>query len=219
MATAYLVQFGTSAFVGRFESAADVAFARGQSVVVKTVRGEEVGTVLCPAEGRFENALAESAGTLLRILTPEDEHHREAATLLAAGVLAAAERRAAEWPVSFVDAEATLDGSLVVLHVIPFAACDLRPLLDDLAAGFRSAVTLQDLSSTKALPDAPDATDGGCGKPDCGKESGGGCGTGGGCSTGSCSRGAVKSAEELTAYFVDLRQKMEADSEGRVALA
>lgn len=219
MAHSYLVQFGTSAFVGRFAAATDARFARGQSVVVKTVRGEEVGTVLCPAEGRFENALAESAGTVLREITANDERQREAATLLAAGVLAAAERRAADWPVAFADAEATLDGSLVVLHVIPFAECDLRPLLDDLAAGFRTAVTLQDLSMAKALPDAPDATDGGCGKPDCGKESGGGCGTGGGCSTGSCSRGSVKSAEELTEYFVDLRQKMEADSAGRVALA
>jgi hypothetical protein len=219
MATEYLVQFGTSAFVGRFDTGSDVTYARGQSVVVRTVRGEEVGTVLCPAEGRFENALAESAGTLLRVLTADDEQQRETATLLASGVLAAAERRAAEWPVSFVDAESTIDGSLVVLHVIPFAECDLRSLLDDLAAGFRTAVTLQDLSMAKALPDAPDATDGGCGKPDCGKESGGGCGTGGGCSTGSCSRGSVKSAEELTAYFVDLRQKMEADTAGRVALA
>jgi hypothetical protein len=50
-----------------------------------------------------------------------------------------------------------------------------------------------------------------CGKPDCGSGSGcTSCGTGGGCSTESCSRGAVKSAEDLTAYFADLRAKMEA---------
>ncbi|MCE9568281.1 MAG: hypothetical protein K8U57_40290, partial [Planctomycetes bacterium] len=59
---------------------------------------------------------------------------------------------------------------------------------------------------------------GGCGKPGCGTESGGGCSTGGGCSSGSCSRGSVKSADELTAHFAELRQKMEAAGLARTPL-
>jgi hypothetical protein len=49
-----------------------------------------------------------------------------------------------------------------------------------------------------------------CGQPDCGTGSGcSSCSTGG-CSTGSCSKGSVKSAEELTSFFTDLREKMHA---------
>ena len=42
-------------------------------------------------------------------------------------------------------------------------------------------------------------------------------GSGGGCSTGSCSKGSVKSADELTAYFAGLRKQMEG-SAARVSL-
>jgi hypothetical protein len=64
----------------------------------------------------------------------------------------------------------------------------------------------------------------GCGKQDCGSGAGGcsSCGTDGaskgGCSTSSCSRDKVKSADELTAYFADLRQKMEAAGAARTPL-
>jgi hypothetical protein len=70
-------------------------------------------------------------------------------------------------------------------------------------------------------PVAKDEQQPGCGKPDCGAGSGGcsSCGTGGGCSTGSCSRGSVKSADDLTAYFRDLRTKMEQHANGRTPLA
>ena len=45
-------------------------------------------------------------------------------------------------------------------------------------------------------------------EPSCGSN----CGSGGGCGSGcgSCSRGAVKSADDLTAYFLGLRTQMEA---------
>ena len=72
-------------------------------------------------------------------------------------------------------------------------------------------VRLLDVTRTATAPDPPDA---GCGKPGCGT-TGGGCST---CGTGGCSRGAVKSADDLTAYFADLRQKMDAASAGRTPL-
>ena len=80
---------------------------------------------------------------------------------------------------------------------------------------------LLDLSRSPTAKDEPASA--GCGKPGCGS-SGGGCSTGscgtggGGCSTGSCSKGKVKSADELTAYFADLRHKMEADAARRTPL-
>jgi hypothetical protein len=133
--------------------------------------------------------------------------------LLAAASAAAAARNL---PLAFVDVELTADGS-AILHALPWDACDATPLLEDLAARSGLAVRLFDLSR-RVTPAEPAAR--GCGKPGCGTDAGGcsTCGTGGGCSSGSCSRDSVKSADELTAYFADLRGKMEAAGLARTPL-
>jgi hypothetical protein len=218
-ATSCLVQFGRSGFVGRFTSP-DVP-ERGARVIVCGPRGVELGIVLCEPGERFTPALA-TEGELLRTATPDDEHRladfpdREAALLAAA--TAAAEDRAL--PLTFVDAELTLDDHLI-LHGLAWSACDATALFEDLSQRFHLSVRLLDLSRTPVARDPKPATDG-CGKPDCGTGGCSSCGTtgstSGGCSTGSCSRGAVKSAEELTAYFADLRQKMEAAGTTRTPL-
>lgn len=220
MTTSCLVQFGRSGFVGRFTAPA--AVPRGGRVAVRGPRGVEPGLVLCEPGEKFAPTLA-TEGELLRELTPADETRiatfpgREAELLALAGA-AAADRGL---PVTFVDAELTLDDRLI-LHGLAWAACDATPLFEELSARFDLSVRLLDLSQTAVTIDPKQAADG-CGKPDCG--TGGGCsscGTGGeskgGCSTGSCSRGKVKSADELTAYFADLRQKMDAAGATRTPL-
>lgn len=209
-----LVQFGVSGFVGRFRSAE--AVSRGETVVVRSPRGVELGTVLGDVVDRFANQLDESAGgELLRPATDIDLIDAASARELGSRLLAAAE--GAEQPVAFLDAEVTLDRRGAVLHVLPFADCDLGPFLAELSDRFGMAVRLLDLRGTPTVSDPPEPKTS-CG-PDCGTKdcSSGGCGTGkGGCSTGSCSKGKVKSAAELTAYFADLRRQMEAT--GRVPL-
>ena len=209
-----LVQFGTSGFVGRFRSGAPAA--RGESVVVRSPRGLELGTVLGGVAERFAGQLDESAGgELLRPATDADLADAEVARERGRQLLDAADGFGQ--PVSFLDAEVTLDRRGAVLHALPWGECDLDPLLAELSDRFGLAVRLMDLRRTPTVSDPPEPKTS-CG-PDCGTKdcSSGGCGTGmGGCSTGSCSKGSVKSAEELTAYFADLRQKME--SAGRVPL-
>lgn len=204
---AFLVRYGRPGFVGRFRSAE--ALARGDRVVVRGPRGVEFGEVLVEPAGRFIPALDD--GTVLRVPTAEDDAAIERLEEHGGELLAAAADRAAECglAMAFVDIELTLDGT-AILHALPWAACDATQLLDELATRFGLAVRLMDLSRSP-VP-VPETTSGGCGKPGCGTESAGcsSCGTGGGCSTGSCSRGSVKSADDLTAYFADLRGKMEA---------
>jgi len=199
-AAGYLIQYGKPGFVGRFGSA--LALARGQRVVVKSPRGVEVGEVLV--------AVSDAVGSDGEVLyAAAAEAEVEPFAPRGQELLAVAVSRAEELalPLAFVDVEVTLDGT-AILHALPWDACDATALLDELAARFALAVRLLDLSRVPTGKD-PAA---GCGKPGCGSESGGcsTCGTGGGCSSGSCSRGSVKSPEELTAYFADLRQKMEA---------
>jgi hypothetical protein len=206
-----LVQFGRSGFVGRFT--APVPYERGARVIVRGPRGVEPGLVLCEPGEPFAPALPVE-GDIPRAATPDDDDRlahfpaREAA-LLAAAAAAAADRRL---PLAFVDAELTLDDRLI-LHGLAWAACDATALFEHLSARFGLAVRLLDLSRTAVAPDAPPPAAAGCST--CG--TGGGCSScgsgaaGGGCSSGSCSRGGVKSADELSAYFADLRRRMEAD--------
>ena len=203
------------AFVGRFRALSPELLSRDRRVVVRGPRGVEVGVVLCEPAERF--AQQPDDGELLRPATFDDDRTAEQHARRAAQVLDAAQP--ADLPLAFVDAEATLDGT-VILHALPWDECDATPLLDELAARFGCAVKLLDLSRSPTAKDEPASA--GCGKPGCGSSGGGcstgSCGTGGGCSTGSCSKGKVKSADELTAYFSDLRQKMEADAARRTPL-
>ena len=201
-----LLQYGRSAFVGRF--AADIAADRGACVVVQSARGVELATVLGPIDDRFATQLDED-GRVLRLATEQDHADARSANELADAILQAATSDA----VTFLDCEVTLDRRGAVLHAVPWGECDLDPLLAELSDRFGLSVRLLDVSrmSVTADPPEPKTT---CDKPDCG--TGGGCGTSGGCSSGGCSRKQVKNAGELTTYFADLREKMEAA--GRVAL-
>jgi hypothetical protein len=213
MPPAYLVQYGKSGFVGRFRPADAEPHARGERVVVRSRRGLELGTVLCEPADRFD---APDDGDLVRRAADDEAGPGEAR---ASELLAAAQARAGELglPLAIVDAEILLDGS-AVLHGLPWAECDATALFEELSARFGGPVRLLDLSRGPVANDEPAH---GCGKPGCGSESGGcsSCGTGGGCSTGSCSRGSAASADDLTAYFRDLRAKMEQHVNRRTPLA
>ncbi len=209
LAPAYLIQFGRPGFVGRFRSVSPLT--RGERVVVRGLRGTELGEVLLPVEGIGED------GEALRAATRDDETQATQSEARGQDLLAAASEQATALglPLVFVDVEMTLDG-MAILHALPWDACDATSLLEELSSRFGFSVRLLDLSRTPTVKDEP--SQGGCGKPGCGTESGGGCSTGGGCSSGSCSKGSVKSADELTAHFADLRRKMEAAGLARTPL-
>ena len=221
--TSTLVQFGRSGFVGRFTAPA--AVPRGERVIVRGPRGVEPGVVLCEPGEKFAPALS-TEGDVLRVATTEDETRIAGFSTREAELLALATDAAAErgLPLTFVDAELTLDDHLI-LHGLAWDACDATPLFAELSARFHMSVRLLDLSQTAVTKDPKQAADG-CGKPGCGSEGGGcsscgtdtGSGSKGSCSTGSCSRGKVKSADDLTAYFTDLRRKMEAADATRTPL-
>ncbi len=205
-ATAALLRFGHPGFVGHFQN--NWPLKRGDFVVLQGPRGTEIGEVLLAAT-EASNAV-NTDGTIVRLATRDDQSRiaelRDRAQQLLA--VAAARATALQLPLTFVDVEATLDET-VILHALPWAACDSTALLDELSN--RSGLTLRllNLSATPVSRDEPSPS--GCGKPGCGSTDGGSssCGTSGGCSTGSCSRGAAKTAEDMTAYFADLRRKLQ----------
>lgn len=192
--TEYVVSHGSAGDFGRFAAAGPLACERGDRVVVRTRRGLEVGAVLCAATPQHATHLPETAGELLRRVTPEDEQ-------IAAGVRAReqqlftdARQLAAELalPLEVLDVETTLDGHQVTLFFLRWAEADERPLVSALSKKYEAMVALRDL----ALP----AGASGCGKPGCGS---GGCGSGG---CGSCGKGNSTDVQE---YFAGLRQQLE----------
>lgn len=202
----YLVTYGQGAYLGRFRAAAE--YRRDDRVVVRTDRGVEAGTVRERATGTSITLV----GDVLRPFAADDEtaadrHRGQLVTILADAEASAAARGL---PLLFLDGEVVLDGTQAILQVVHWAECDATPLFAELSARHGLLVKLTDLSTTPK-PATGCAT---CGAEKSGCDS---CGTGGGCSTGSCSKGSVKSADELTTYFAGLRRQMEAAA-SRVSL-
>src|SRR5262249_61967508 len=69
----YIVRHGAMRILGEFAALAGAAFARGDRVIVRTDRGQELGDVLCPATPEAGSHLPDpSHGDLLRHLTDPD---------------------------------------------------------------------------------------------------------------------------------------------------
>jgi hypothetical protein len=244
---AYLVQYGRAGFLGCFalprvsDTASDADgspatdpvrttdthsardtdgsrppdLARGLRVVLRTVRGLEIGEVLA----RVDRPPVD--GEIVRLAGTDDEAASARLDLGGQQLLATAceAAAAAGLPLAFVDVETTLDGH-AFLHALPWDACDLTPLLNDLTSRSGFTVRLLDLSRLSTptrRPDAPPpqgcgrtgSCSRGCSSGPCSTRScsSGPCSTHG-CSSGPCSRGSVASADELTAHFLALRQRI-----------
>jgi hypothetical protein len=198
----FVVSFGKNGALGVFNAPAPLVLRRADRVVVRTPRGIEVGSVLCPATVRQARLLgATVSGELLRPFATDDagllyEHQQLAQRLYVAARQHAARDQLA---VEILDVEVLLDGRQAILQFVGESS-KLDELAQALEGCFALAVRLENLAQP-----ALDAEHGGCGKPDCGREAGGcsTCSSGGGCS--SCGSGKV----DLRPYFAHLREKME----------
>ncbi len=189
--TAVVVRYGKPGYVGRFTATA--TYPRGAEVVVRTPRGTERGIVLGDASHTV--SLSTVGGEVLRPATPDDVLPDPVDLLRQ--TLHAAEGL----PLTVVDVEVLLDRTAGVVHALVWGDFDGDALFADLTLALGYPVRLFDLSRAGGPADPPEPS---CGSGNCGS----GCGSGGGC--GTCSRGAVKSADELSAYFLGLRRQMEA---------
>jgi cell fate regulator YaaT (PSP1 superfamily) len=201
----YLVSYGKTGVLGRFLAAAPAVYRRGDRVVVQGGRGLSIGTVLCEATERHMRVLAAAQeGTLLRRVLAEDQQAERDGRRVAEQIFADCRRLAAEMrlPLEVLDVEMSLDGRRAILQYLAGAGCEATALLDQLAARHGVQVWMENLAAPKH-EDVEEA--GGCGKPDCGRSSGGcsTCGSGGGCS--SCGSSKV----DMRDYFAHLRDQMD----------
>jgi hypothetical protein len=199
----YLIQYGTSAFVGRFRSPTD-GWARGTQALVVSPRGTELGTIFEQIHPALCNSSTSPVeGDITRLATESDLLQAKQDRQRASDILLSLE--VGDLPITILDAEVLHGGRGLILHVLPWAMCQLDEWLGQLSDQLAMPVRLLNVGQLELTNDPPEPTSK-CGSGGCG--TGGGCSTGG-CGTGSCSKGSVKSAGELTEYFAGLRKQME----------
>ena len=136
----YLVRYGSMGHVGIFAIDPPASFAprRGQDVVIRTHRGEEVGELLVRVEASSPQADPGTAlPRLVRPATSADLERARRCTTMRAERFALCGRIFHEegWPLELIDVETLLDEDTTVIHYL--GPRDLRLLL--LRARFRSA--------------------------------------------------------------------------------
>lgn len=185
----FLLSYGAGGDLGRFRAAGGLTCRRGDLAVVRSLRGVELATVLCPAGAGHAHLLPDPhVGELLRLATQHDREtaarlRRDGQRLFEAGRRLAVEL---ELPLEILDAEILLDGEHAVLYHLCATSCATEVLVNRLTHEQGLRVSLYNL----AVPSADaDAMHGGCGAANCGQ---GGCGS---CASGGCSTcGAVRKA-------------------------
>jgi len=202
----FVISHGKGGAVGIFTTPEPLALRRGQCVIVQTVRGVEIGTVLCPASDRKAALLgANAAGQLLRCLTDDDAVGRSDLAALERDIFEASRTMTQRdgLAIEILDVELLFDCSVAMIQFVGEAA-DTETFAQSLEQQFGLMIRLENLTVKHAHDDEHQ----GCDKPDCGRQAGGEggcttCSTGGGCST--CGSSKV----DLREYFGHLRTKME----------
>lgn len=202
MMATYFVSHGCAAALSCCPDALSLRLARGDTVVIRSARGPEFGTVLGEASADFP--LPFHSGELLRRATTEDHHVFEELRRRGQQLLDDTHRLidVQRLPLLPLDVDLTLDGAEAQIHVLRWERCTLTALVEELRRRYPFAIQFLDTSR-------PEEEHHGCSS--CGSCGEGGCSScGDGCGNGDCSRGAAPSAAELTAYFAELRRQMEA---------
>ena len=167
--------------VGRYESPDFAIYSRDTSVICRTTRGLEFGTVLCSLNAESDQSLVLD-GQILRRVGSEDElilerleRHRDKA-------FAACERLIAErqLPGVLVDVEHLFDGESVYFYFLGEVDERLQALTEELAATYERKVRFKKFAETLANGCGPDC---GTGASQCSSRACGSCAVSGACGT------------------------------------
>lgn len=153
-----LVRYGVVPEVARCDFSAIGPVARGDRVVIKTARGEQMGVVLDVLRPRTEplpvhlaNGPGEDAASfdVVRIATPEDEGRSIDLIGKADEEFPHWQARVAEWELDLqlIDLEWTLDGGQRVLYVLNDRGPDCTKLALRAAAAGLGIVSVQPVAS------------------------------------------------------------------------
>ncbi|WP_422926750.1 PSP1 C-terminal domain-containing protein [Singulisphaera sp. PoT] len=197
MQITYLIRYGTMARVGQFVST-DAELKRGETVVIRSHRGTELGEVLIPVATPSETE-GYAGAVILRVADQNDLARAREVEAERGERLTLCQEVFDEgvWPIALIDVEPLLDDRRTVLHYLGPHRLDTVGILAAFRSKYDLDIMLEPVGKDvqEAEVEHEDASDGGCGS--CGSD--GGCGSGscgsvgeGGSSHGGCSSCGVK---------------------------
>ncbi len=170
MSASYLVRYGSVPEVARFLCQSAVCPARGKSVVVRTHRGLQLGTLLEVVPQSSKSPEEEIDFEIVRTSDADDEAKSRQLQAQCEAEFYDWCRRILLWnlPLELIDLERTLDGEKLILYVLADRGPATTTLALQAAAEGLGVIEVQPVSRLGLVA----------------AESGGGCGTGGcGCHT------------------------------------
>jgi cell fate regulator YaaT (PSP1 superfamily) len=164
----YILRHGAMRLLGEFGAPPDLTVARGDRVVAKTERGQELGDVLCPATPQAVAHLPEpTRGDIIRVMTGTDRAKEAQIKLAAKAQFEAGRRLVTEHRLAMelVDIESLFGGERLVFYFLADKRVDFRELVRAMAREFSTRIELRQIGvrdEAKLLADYGD-----CGKPVC----------------------------------------------------
>lgn len=125
----------------------ELELKRGDKVVVETVQGKELGTVVLPTYEAEDEKVPEDLKSVDRVATTEDlekQRQNEEQEKNAIGI-AKEKINAHGLPMKLIRAEYTFDKSKLTLFFISDGRVDFRELVKDLAGTFRTRIELRQI--------------------------------------------------------------------------
>jgi cell fate regulator YaaT (PSP1 superfamily) len=163
-----IVRHGMMRFLGEFHPPPEVLPRRGDTVIVRTDRGTEVGEVLCPATPSVMAAIPEpTRGEVLRRATAEDQAKMAELRALREADYATATRLIEQHhlPMQLVEVERLFGGERIIFYFLSENRVDFRELVRSMVREFHTRIELRQIGvrdEAKLLADYGD-----CGKPVC----------------------------------------------------
>ncbi|MBR7186051.1 MAG: stage 0 sporulation family protein [Clostridia bacterium] len=126
-----------------------LALKRGQSVVVETARGLEVGSVVLAEKEVEDGAIVSPLKPVVRVATAQDEEvvKRNEARRPDAIRLCKEKIAAHNLPMKLIDCEFAFDGSKVIFTFTAEGRVDFRELVKDLASTFHIRIELRQVGA------------------------------------------------------------------------
>ncbi len=165
-----VVRYGAMRLLGDFETRRGTVFRRNEEVIVRSERGVEWGTVLCPATERTGEYLGNTranSGRILRIATSEDRRTRSETAEREKQYFTQAAAMISERLVQMqlIDIEQIFGGERLILYYLSEGRIDFREIVKGMAREFNMRIEMRQIGirdEAKLLADYGD-----CGKPLC----------------------------------------------------
>ena len=145
-----VVRYGAMRLLGDFETRRGTVFRRNEEVIVRSERGVEWGTVLCPATERTGEYLGNTranSGRILRIATSEDRRTRSETAEREKQYFTQAAAMISERLVQMqlIDIEQIFGGERLILYYLSEGRIDFRELVKGMAREFNMRIEMRQI--------------------------------------------------------------------------